>query len=53
MGDKITLYYDFFNPDSVSEIRTGYQGYLALIIGLILVLKTAPRFIRILKDNYL
>ena len=53
MGDKITLYYDFFNPDSVSEIRTGYQGYLALIIGLILVLKTAPRFIRNLKDNYL
>lgn len=53
MGDKITLYYDFFKPDSVSEVRTGYQGYLALIIGLILVLKTAPRFIRILKDNYI
>lgn len=53
IGDKTTLYYDFFDPTSVNTKRRGYEGYIAIIIGAILVLKTGPRFIRILKDNYL
>lgn len=53
IGEKMTLYYDFFSPASVSDKRTGYQAYLATIIGLILILKTGPRFVRIIKDNYL
>ena len=53
IGDKINLYYDFFEPSSVSDSRRGYQGYLALIIGLIALLKTGPRFYRIIRDNYL
>lgn len=53
IGDKMTLYYDFFKPEAVSLTRHGYQGYIALIIGLILVLKTGPRFFRIMRDNYL
>ena len=53
IGDKLALYYDFFSPDAVSLKRNGYQGYAALLVGLILVLKTGPRFCRILKDNYL
>ena len=53
IGDKMTLYYDFFKPEAVNLKRTGYQGYIALIIGLILVLKTGPRFYRIMRDNYL
>jgi hypothetical protein len=53
IGDKMELYYDFFDPTSVSDKRSGYQGYLCLIIGIILVLKTGPRFYRIIKDNYL
>ena len=53
IGDKMTLYYDFFEPSAVRLRRTGYQGYISLIIGLILVLKTGPRFYRIIKDNYL
>lgn len=53
IGDKMNLYYDFFDPTSVSEKRTGYQGYLCLVIGVILVLKTGPRFYRIIRDNYL
>ncbi len=53
IGDKMTLYYDFFKPEAVSLKRNGYQGYIALIIGLILVLKTGPRFYRIMRDNYL
>lgn len=53
IGDKINLYYDFFEPSSVNNKRNGYEGYLALIIGIICVLKTGPRFFRILKDNYL
>lgn len=53
IGDKKELFYDFFEPRSVSDKRTGYQGYLCLIVGLILVLKTGPRFFRIIKDNYL
>ena len=53
IGDKKELFYDFFEPRSVSDKRTGYQGYLCLIIGAILVLKTGPRFFRIIKDNYI
>ena len=53
IGDKMTLYYDFFKPEVVSLKRSGYQGYIALIIGLILTLKTGPRFYRIMRDNYL
>lgn len=53
IGDKIDLYYDFLSPESVNNKRTGYEGYIAVIIGLILVLKTGPRFCRIIKDNYL
>lgn len=53
IGDKMTLYYDFFKPEAVSLRRSGYQGYISLIIGLILVLKTGPRFYRIMRDNYL
>ena len=53
IGDKVTLYYDFFKPEAVTLNRTGYQGYIALIIGLILVLKTGPRFYRIMRDNYI
>ncbi len=53
MGDKVTLYYDFFEPTSVRDKRTGYYGYIALFVGVILVLKNGPRFVRIIKDNYL
>ncbi|MEE3342896.1 MAG: DUF3592 domain-containing protein [Bacilli bacterium] len=53
IGDKITLYYDVFSPTVVGLKRNGYQGYIALIVGIILVLKTGPRFYRIMRDNYL
>ena len=53
IGDKISLYYDFLTPEAVSNKRSGYIGYLAAIIGLILTVKTGPRFVRIIKDNYL
>ena len=53
VGDKMTLYYDFLSPYSVDNKRTGYLGYIAVIIGGILVLKSGPRFYRIIKDNYL
>ena len=53
IGDKMTLYYDFLSPSSVNNRRSGYIGYLAVIIGVILTLKTGPRFARIIKDNYL
>ena len=53
IGDKITLYYDLLSPESVSEKRAGYIGYLCAIIGAILVIKTGPRFVRIIRDNYL
>ncbi len=52
-GDKMTLYYDLLSPEYVDNKRTGYIGYLSVIIGVIFVLKTGPRFIRIIKDNYL
>ena len=53
IGDKLELYHDIFEPSSVSLKRSGYEGYISLILGLILVLKTGPRFYRILRDNYL
>jgi len=53
IGDKLTLYYDLFSPESVSDVRRGYLGYLCAILGIILVVKTGPRFVRIIKDNYL
>ena len=53
IGDKLTLYYDLLSPESVSDTRKGYLGYLAAILGVILVVKTGPRFLKILKDNYL
>ena len=53
IGEKLTLYYDFFSPSSVNNKRSGYVEYLATIIGIILVIKTGPRFVRIIKDNYL
>lgn len=53
IGDKMTLYYDFFSPASVGDRRSGYIGYIAAILGVILVFKTGPRFVRIIKDNYL
>lgn len=53
IGDKITLYYDLISPESVSDKRKGYVGYLCVILGVILVVKTGTRFIRIIKDNYL
>ncbi len=53
IGEKMTLYYDFLSPESVGNKRSGYIGYLATIIGIILVIKTGPRFVYIIKDNYL
>lgn len=53
IGDKITLYYDLISPESVSDRRKGYLGYLAVILGVVFVLKSGPRFLRIIKDNYL
>ena len=53
IGDKITLYYDLLSPESVSDRRKGYLGYLAVILGVVFVLKSGPRFLRIIKDNYL
>ena len=53
IGDQVVLYYDFFDPKSVNDRRRGYEGYISLIIGAIFLLKTGPRFLRILKDNYL
>ncbi len=53
IGDKKTLYYDILEPTSVSDRRAGYHGYVALIIGIVLVLKNGPRFYRIIRDNYL
>lgn len=53
IGDTMTLYYDLLSPESVGNKRSGYLGYLAAILGVILVVKTGPRFIKIVKDNYL
>ena len=53
IGDQMTLYYDFLSPEYVGIKRSGYIGYLAMIIGVALTFKTGPRFLRIIKDNYL
>ena len=53
IGDKITLYYDILAPENVSDRRTGYIGYIAVIVGIIMAIKTGPRFARIIKDNFL
>ena len=53
IGSKMTLYYDILSPESVSDKRKGYVGYLAAFLGVILVVKKGPRFLRIIKDNYL
>ena len=53
IGDKITLYYDILAPENVSDRRTGYIGYIAVIVGIIMSIKTGPRFARIIKDNFL
>ena len=53
LGDTMTLYYDILSPESVDTKRSGWLGYLATIVGIILTVKTGPRFVRIIKDNYL
>ena len=53
IGSKMTLYYDILSPESVSDKRKGYIGYLSAFLGIILVIKKGPRFLRIIKDNYL
>ena len=53
IGENMTLYYDFLSPASVDNKRSGYIGYISVIIGIIMVVKTGPRFVRIIKDNYL
>ncbi len=53
IGEKMTLYYDILSPESVDNKRGGYIGYLAAIFGIILVVKTGPKFAKIIKDNYL
>ena len=49
----MTLYYDFISPESVCDKRSGYIGYISIVLGIILVIKFGPRFIRIIRDNYL
>ena len=53
IGDKIQLYYDFLEPSSVDIKRSGYVAYISLIVGIILCIKTLPRFVRIIRDNYI
>jgi len=53
IGEQMTLYYDFLSPASVGNKRSGYIAYIATILGIILVVKTGPRFLRIIQDNYL
>ena len=53
IGETMTLYYDFLSPSSVDNKRSGYIGYLSVILGIILVIKLGPRFVRIIKYNYL
>ena len=53
IGEKLTLYYDILSPEHISVRMSGYIGYLAIIIGAILGFKTGPKFLRIIKDNYL
>lgn len=53
MGEQLTLYYDILSPENVNIKRSGYLGYISIILGIILVVKTGPKFLRIIKDNYL
>lgn len=53
MGEKVSLYYDILSPENVDIKRSGYIGYLTAILGIILMVKTGPKFLRIIKDNYL
>lgn len=53
LGDKLTLHYDLFSPESVSDKRRGYVGYICAILAVILLVKTGPKFLRIIRDNYL
>lgn len=53
LGTEVILYYDFLSPESVSLNPRGWQGYLSLIIGIVLIIKNGPRFFRIIRDNYL
>ena len=53
IGEKMTLYYDIISPENIAIKRSGYIGYLAIILGIILGIKTGPRFLRIIRDNYL
>ena len=53
IGDQIALHYDFFAPEYVNIKRSGYIGYLAMILGVVFAIKTGPRFLRIIRDNYL
>ena len=53
IGDKITLYYDLLSPESVSDKRKVYIVYLAVILGIVLDVKSGPKFLRIIRDNYL
>ena len=34
IGDKMTLYYDLLSPESVSDKRSGYIGYIAALLGI-------------------
>ena len=52
-GEQLTLYYDILSPENVNIKRSGYLGYISIILGIILVVKTGPKFLRIIKDNYL
>lgn len=53
MGEQMTLYYDVLSPENVNIKRSGYIGYITIILGIALVIKTGPKFLRIIKDNYL
>lgn len=53
IGDTMTLYYDILSPETVNKKRSGYIGYIAVILGIISVVKTGPRFMKIIKDNFL
>ena len=53
IGEKVTVYYDLHSPENVGIKRSGYIAYLSIIIGIISVVKTGPKFLRIIKDNYL
>ena len=53
LSENIVLYYDLVDPSHISVKPTGYIGYICSILGIILIIKTGPKFIRIIRDNYL